>query len=145
MKTRSRFVVLAVSGSMAAIGISACAKKAEPTLHLLAHSMGNSSLSDLRSAGDQLSFHEQLTRNGQSYGTDDGGCIADTDTTANCALTLSLPGGTIVLQGRVRVASDTTMLHVSQGTGKYVETSGVADAHQHAGNERQLTLHLKPY
>lgn len=139
-----RFVVLAVSGLVTAIGMSACGKRTEMTLNLVGHSStSSSSLSRLVSAGDQISIREQLTRDGQPYGSDNGRCIADTNATAICTRTLNLPGGTVVLQGRVKVSAPASSLHVGEGTGKYLRTSGFAEVATSQGNETRLAVHLK--
>ena len=137
-----RVVVLAMAGLLGSIGFSACGKKHETTLNLVGHPNGSSSLAGLTSVGDEMSIHEQLTRAGQPYGNGDGGCIADTSTTANCALTLKLPGGTAVFQGRVNVRSQTLTLPIGQGTGKYLDNSGFMELDNGQGNETKLTIRL---
>lgn len=138
-----RFAVLALSG-LAAVGVSACGNKTQP-LTLVGHSTGSSSLTGPVSTGDQIKISEQLTRNGQPYGTDSGGCIADTQRTAYCSVTLKLPGGTVDLNGHANLTSKTNMLTVGQGTGKYLRTSGFAQVANTQANDTQLTVHLEPY
>lgn len=140
-----RFAVLAISGFVTVIGTSGCGGDKTQMLNLVGRSAGNTSLNGTASAGDRISISEQLTRNGQPYGTDRGICTANTETTANCAVTLMLPGGTVVVQGPVNLSAKKSTLAVSEGTGKYLETSGVADVDNSQGNETRLTLHLKPY
>jgi hypothetical protein len=107
------------------------------------------------SLGDQQVFSDDLSaRKGAStLGTDGGVCtiVRVTDAkkfagTAQCVVTLSLPGGQIALQGLVTFTGDDLPepfdIAVTGGTGDYRDASGQATVEELNDTDANLTLHL---
>jgi hypothetical protein len=99
--------------------------------------------------GDRFVFGDELSRNGERIGEDGGECVithveSETSQTANCVVTLSLPGGQITVQGLVTFTADQApfTVAVTGGTGRYRDADGEATVETVSDTEDRLIIHL---
>jgi hypothetical protein len=90
------------------------------------------------SSGDVVLFTDDLTTDGQKIGTDQGVCTVVTGTSAQCAATLILREGKVVIDGAFDVSEQQpNILAITGGTGAFHDADGTAEI-THVSSEPEI-------
>ena len=93
-------------------------------------------------------FNENVLRNGSKIGTDRGVCTyvipagSAQPTGAKCVITISLPGGRIVLSAKLLFDAESGSLKVTGGTGEYAGATGTGTYRALPRDRTAVTLQL---
>lgn len=153
MKKRSTMFASTVAAAAVVLGIGSVAwasfnHKTHDTIHLIAGGGQHSAhMSGPPSLGDQDAFNEPLSDQGDHLvGHSGGSCtvvsFTDGSGEANCAITLSLPGGEILLGGLQPLSPAPFTMAVIGGTGQYHDAGGQADVARRPDHRRDVLIHL---
>ena len=100
--------------------------------------------------GDEVVFHDQLLRGGNTIGHDGGACQATLVAKGQvpqfqCLVTFVFKGGQVTVQGLLNIANPASFrgtFAVTGGTGIYQEASGQATIHQTSATLATITLSI---